>query len=169
MKKSIIGILIIMAIWFLITLIFNPPSYLFPSLVNTIKELLSNYQLFIHHTLITLSEIILGFIVALIIGLILSLVSLYYRKTETVYIANQELDLSEKLFSLIEYLVVNKDILLLKKQIFDNICGYNSKASIEILEVYMSRLRRELKAYGYDKYIVTKRGRGYILKDNIKI
>lgn len=85
MKKSIIGILIIMAIWFLITFIFNPPSYLFPSLVNTIKELLSNYQLFIHHTLITLSEIILGFIVALIIGLILSLVSLYYRKTETVF------------------------------------------------------------------------------------
>lgn len=85
MKKSIIGILIIMIIWLLISFIFNPPSYLFPSLINTIKTFISNYQLYIHHTLITVREIILGFIVALFIGLLLSLVSLYYQKTETVF------------------------------------------------------------------------------------
>ena len=85
MKKSIIGILVIMIIWLLITFIFNPPSYLFPSLINTIKVFISNYQLYIHHTLVTVSEIILGFMVAMLIGLLLSLISLYYQKTETIF------------------------------------------------------------------------------------
>lgn len=85
MKKGIVGILSIMSIWLLITFIFNPPSYLFPSLISTIKVLISNYQLYLHHTFITVIEIILGFIVALFIGLLLSLVSLYYQRTETIF------------------------------------------------------------------------------------
>lgn len=85
MKKGIVGILSIISIWLLITFIFNPPSYLFPSLISTIKVLISNYQLYLHHTFITVIEIILGFIVALFIGLLLSLVSLYYQRTETIF------------------------------------------------------------------------------------
>lgn len=85
MKKNIIGLLIIMIVWLLITFIFNPPSYLFPSLISTIKTFFANYQLYIYHTFITLIEIIFGFIVALFLGLSLSLISLYYKKTETIF------------------------------------------------------------------------------------
>ena len=85
MKKNIIGLLIIIIIWLLITFVFNPPSYLFPSLMSTIKTYLSNYQLYMYHTFITVLEIILGFIIALILGLSLSLISLYYKKTETIF------------------------------------------------------------------------------------
>ncbi|MBE6050469.1 MAG: response regulator transcription factor [Clostridium sp.] len=76
--------------------------------------------------------------------------------------------LTEKLYELTELLVKNRGMVLFKEQIFDNICGYNSDASTEIIEVYMSRLRKQLNKFGYDKFIVTKRGIGYLLDENIE-
>ncbi len=89
-------------------------------------------------------------------------------KTKRVYIKDVEIELNEKLYNLLEYLIMNKGVLLFKEQIFDNICGYNSDASTEIIEVYMSRLRKSLSKYGYDKYIVTKRGMGYLMDESIE-
>ncbi len=89
-------------------------------------------------------------------------------KTKRVYINDVEIELNEKLYNLLEYLIMNKGVLLFKEQIFDNICGYNSDASTEIIEVYMSRLRKNLSKYGYDKYIVTKRGMGYLVDESIE-
>ena len=89
-------------------------------------------------------------------------------KTKRVYIKGNEIDLNEKLYSLLEYLIMNKGVLLFKEQIFDNICGYHSDASTEIIEVYMIRLRKNLSKYGYDKYIVTKRGMGYLMDESIE-
>lgn len=78
---------------------------------------------------------------------------------------NQVVELNDKLYNLLEYLVLNKNVILFKEQIFERLCGYDSDATIEIVEVYMSRLRKALSPYGYDKYIVTKRGMGYILDE----
>lgn len=87
-------------------------------------------------------------------------------KSKTVFIGDQDLKLNEKLYNLLEYLMLNKGVLLFKEQIFNNICGYDSDASIEIVEVYMSRLRKKLALFGYDKYLITKRGMGYLLDEN---
>ena len=87
-------------------------------------------------------------------------------KTKKIFIENNEIELNEKLYKLIEYLVLNKGVLLFKEQIFDNICGYNSDAATEIIEVYISRLRKQLNSFGYGKYLVTKRGMGYILDES---
>ena len=89
-------------------------------------------------------------------------------KMKKVFISKDELNLNEKLNSLLEYLVLNKGVLLFKEQIFDNICGYNSDAATEIIEVYISRLRKTLNKYGYGKYLVTKRGMGYILDESVE-
>ncbi len=88
-------------------------------------------------------------------------------KIKKAYIEGTELELNEKLYKLLEYLVLNKGVLLFKEQIFDNVCGYNSDASTEIIEVYISRLRKLLARFGYDKYLITKRGMGYVLDENI--
>lgn len=88
-------------------------------------------------------------------------------KTKKVYIKDSLINLNEKLYKLLEYLVLNKNVLLFKEQIFDNICGYDSDASTEIIEVYISRLRKQLLKYGYDKYLITKRGMGYILDESV--
>ena len=86
-------------------------------------------------------------------------------KSKKVYISKQEIDLKDKVYNLLEYLTLNRGILLFKEQIFDSICGFDSDASTEIIEVYISRLRKSLKPYGYDKYIKTRRGMGYLLDD----
>lgn len=88
-------------------------------------------------------------------------------KTKNAYIGEVKLDISEKLYKLLEYLMINKGVLLFKEQIFDNVCGYGSDASTEIIEVYMSKLRKQLSQYDYDQYLVTKRGMGYMLDGSI--
>lgn len=88
-------------------------------------------------------------------------------KTKTAYIRETPLDMNEKQYKLLEYLMMNKGVLLFKEQIFDNVCGYSSDASTEIIEVYISKLRKTLAAFDYDKYLITKRGMGYILDDSI--
>lgn len=86
---------------------------------------------------------------------------------KSVEIKGDTVELNEKTYHLLEYLMLNKGILLFKEQIFERVCGYNSDASTDIIEVYMSRLRKALAPFGYDRYIVTKRGMGYILDENV--
>ncbi len=85
--------------------------------------------------------------------------------SKRVFIEENKIDLNERLYNLLEYFLLNQGILLFKEQIFARICGYDSDASTEIVEVYMSHLRKKLGQYGYDKYLKTKRGMGYILED----
>ncbi len=92
--------------------------------------------------------------------------SLYLDTLEKrVYIEKEEIKLQNKQFSLLEYFVLNKGSILLKEQIYDRIWGIDSDATIEIVEVYVSNLRKKLSKYGYDKYIKTKRKVGYIFDD----
>lgn len=84
---------------------------------------------------------------------------------KSVIIKGERVEMNEKNYHLLEYFLLNKGILLFKEQIFDRICGYQSDASTDIIEVYMSRLRKVLSPFGYDRYIVTKRGMGYMLDE----
>ena len=40
-------------------------------------------------------------------------------ETKSIFIGDEKLDLNEKLYSLLEYLVINKGLLLFKEQIFN--------------------------------------------------
>lgn len=81
------------------------------------------------------------------------------------YIKDKEINLQGKQFDLLEYLIHSKNTIITKEQIFDKIWGFDSDTSTNVIEVYASGLRKELKKYGYDKYIKTLRGVGYILSD----
>lgn len=86
-------------------------------------------------------------------------------KNRKVYINDEEIILQGKQFDLLEYLINSKGTIITKEQIFDKIWGFDSDTSTNVIEVYASGLRKELKKYGYDKYIKTLRGVGYILSD----
>ncbi|MCI8291159.1 MAG: response regulator transcription factor [Clostridia bacterium] len=86
-------------------------------------------------------------------------------KNRKVYIKDEEIILQGKQFDLLEYLINSKGTIITKEQIFDKIWGFDSDTSTNVIEVYASGLRKELKKYGYDKYIKTLRGVGYILSD----
>ena len=82
-----------------------------------------------------------------------------------VFYKNEEIELQNKQFNLREYFLLNKGTILLKEQIYDRIWGIESDATIEIVEVYVSNLRKILSKFGYDKCIKTKRKVGYMFDD----
>ena len=82
-----------------------------------------------------------------------------------VFYKNEEIELQNKQFNLLEYFLLNKGTILLKEQIYDRIWGIESDATIEIVEVYVSNLRKILSKCGYDKCIKTKRKVGYMFDD----
>lgn len=75
---------------------------------------------------------------------------------------NVEIILQGKQFDMLEYLINSKNTIITKEQIFDKIWGFNSETTANVIEVYASGLRKELKKIGYDKYLKTIRGVGYI-------
>lgn len=82
-----------------------------------------------------------------------------------VTIQGKTLSLQGKQFDILEYLLNAKDTIITKEQIFDKIWGFNSETTTNVVEVYASGLRKELKKYSYDQYIKTIRGVGYMLSD----
>ena len=74
----------------------------------------------------------------------------------------QELVLQGKQFDFLEYLLNAQNTIITKDQIFDKIWGFNSETTTNVIEVYASGLRKELKKVDYDKYLKTIRGVGYI-------
>lgn len=82
-----------------------------------------------------------------------------------VYIKGIELNLQGKQFDMLEYLINSKERILTKDQIFDKIWGFNSETTANVVEVYASGIRKELKHFNYDKYLKTVRGVGYIFSE----
>ena len=74
----------------------------------------------------------------------------------------QEIVLQGKQFDVLEYLLNSQNTIITKDQIFDKIWGFDSETSTNVIEVYASALRKELKKIGYDQYFKTVRGVGYI-------
>lgn len=81
-------------------------------------------------------------------------------------INGEEVNLFGKQLDMLEYLINYKETILTKEQIFERIWGFDSETTTNVIEVYASSLRRELKKFGYDKYIKTVRGIGYMLSEN---
>ena len=78
------------------------------------------------------------------------------------YINGKELKLQGKQFDMLEYLINYKDRIITKEQIFDKIWGFNSDTTANVVEVYASGIRKELKKHGYNQYFKTIRGVGYM-------
>lgn len=86
-------------------------------------------------------------------------------KVRKVYINEKELVMQGKQFDMLEYLINYKNTIITKEQIFDKIWGFNSETTTNVVEVYASGIRKELKKYDYDKYFKTIRGVGYMLSE----
>ncbi|GIP28900.1 DNA-binding response regulator [Paenibacillus sp. J23TS9] len=87
-------------------------------------------------------------------------------KSRGVHIGEEVVLLNGKQIDLLEYLINNKNMILTKEQIFDRVWGMDSSTTNTVIEVYISNLRKKFKTFGYDKYIKTIRGMGYMLAEN---
>ena len=79
-------------------------------------------------------------------------------KNRKAFINNSELVLQGKQFDMLQYLINYQNRIITKEQIFDKIWGFESETTTNVVEVYASGIRKELKKYNYDKYLKTIRG-----------
>lgn len=81
------------------------------------------------------------------------------------FVGSQPLGLSAKEYEVLEFLVLNREQILTKNQIFDRIWGFESDTSLTIVDLYIHYVRKKLGRFGLDGLIHTVRGAGYMLRE----
>lgn len=77
---------------------------------------------------------------------------------------DEKIDLSNKEFELLKFLLANKEIVLPREKILDKVWGYDYYGNTNIIDVYIRYLRSKIDERFDEKLIHTVRGVGYILK-----
>jgi two-component system copper resistance phosphate regulon response regulator CusR len=78
----------------------------------------------------------------------------------------RDLGLSSKEYALLEYMIRNKGVVLSRESIENNIWNYDYAGGTNVVDVYMSYLRKKVDA-GFDsKLIHTVWGSGWVLKED---
>lgn len=78
---------------------------------------------------------------------------------------DREISLSAKEYELLEYLMHNQGIVLSREKIEDHIWNFDYEGGTNVVDVYISYLRKKIDG-GHDrKLIQTVRGRGYVLRE----
>jgi len=83
-----------------------------------------------------------------------------------VHRAGKEIELTGREFSLLEYLLRNKNRIVTENMIIEHVWDMNSELFTNVVNVYIHHLRKKIDSGFQKKLIITKRGRGYILKDD---
>lgn len=78
--------------------------------------------------------------------------------------AGTHIDLSPTEFKLLRYLMVNAERVVSKAQILDHVWEYDFMGEANIVESYISYLRRKIDLEGLPQLIQTRRGIGYMLR-----
>lgn len=88
-----------------------------------------------------------------------------HLKQKKVTYKDELLPIQGKEYELLVYLIQNKGVILTKEQIFDRIWGFDSQTTLQVVEVYLSHLRKHLKEVEMDQMIQTVRNVGYLLQE----
>lgn len=78
---------------------------------------------------------------------------------------NQVIDLTPREFDLLVYLLENKNIVLSRDQILEQVWGYDYFGDTNVVDVYIRYLRNKIDKPFATAYIQTVRGVGYTIKD----
>lgn len=77
----------------------------------------------------------------------------------------REISLSVKEYQLLEYLLHNQGIVLSREKIEDHIWNYDYEGGTNVVDVYISYLRKKIDEGYANKLIHTVRGRGYVMRE----
>jgi DNA-binding response OmpR family regulator len=84
--------------------------------------------------------------------------------THEVRRGDRAIDLTQREFELLEYLMRNERIVISRQQLLDEVWGYDPFSITNTIEVFVSNLRRKLEAGGEPRLLHTIRGAGYVLR-----
>jgi two-component system response regulator MprA len=85
--------------------------------------------------------------------------------TREVMRGEREIELTNREFELLEYLMRNERLVVSRERLLDEVWGYDPTAATNTIDVFISNLRRKLEADGDPRLLHTKRGAGYVLKE----
>jgi DNA-binding response OmpR family regulator len=85
--------------------------------------------------------------------------------TREVHRGAREIELTNREFELLEYLMLNQRLVVSRERLLDEVWGYDPMAATNTVDVFISNLRRKLEAGGEPRLLHTKRGAGYVLKE----
>jgi len=86
-------------------------------------------------------------------------------ETRQVLRQDVEIDLTPREFDLLVYLMKNKNIVLTREQIMEQVWGYDYFGDTNVVDVYIRYLRQKVDKSFDIPYIQTVRGVGYTMKD----
>lgn len=78
----------------------------------------------------------------------------------------EEIQLTPKEFSLLEFLLRNKGKVCTRTRIIEHVWDMNFHSDTSVIDVYVNYLRKKLDRPGGKSYIQTVRGVGYIVQDD---
>jgi DNA-binding response OmpR family regulator len=84
--------------------------------------------------------------------------------THEVERADRSIELTQREFELLEYLMRNERIVISRQRLLDEVWGYDPFSTTNTIEVFVSNLRRKLEAGGESRLLHTIRGAGYVLR-----
>jgi DNA-binding response OmpR family regulator len=84
--------------------------------------------------------------------------------THEVRRGERDIDLTQREFELLEYLMRNERIVVSRQRLLDEVWGYDPFSMTNTIEVFVSNLRRKLEAGGEPRLLHTIRGAGYVLR-----
>jgi two-component system response regulator MprA len=84
--------------------------------------------------------------------------------THEVLRGTRPVDLTQREFELLEYLMRNERIVVSRQRLLDEVWGYDPFSMTNTIEVFVSNLRRKLEAGGEPRLLHTIRGAGYVLR-----
>ena len=87
--------------------------------------------------------------------------------TREVMRGGRRIELSAKEFQLLEYLLHNKGIVLSREKIENHIWNFDYEGGTNVVDVYISYLRKKIDVPGAQKLIRTVRGVGYVIRDDL--
>lgn len=82
-----------------------------------------------------------------------------------VTVGEQPIELTRREYQLLEFLVLNKNIVVNREQILEKVWGYSYPGETKVVDVYIRHLRSKLDERFGQQYIRTVRGVGYVVKD----
>src|SRR6202034_2914628 len=84
--------------------------------------------------------------------------------THEVMRAERSLELTQREFELLEYLMRNERIVISRQRLLDEVWGYDAFSMTNTIEGFVSNLRRKLEAGSEPRLLHTIRGAGYVLR-----
>jgi two-component system, OmpR family, response regulator MprA len=81
-----------------------------------------------------------------------------------VYRGERALDLTQREFEFLEYLMRNERLVVTRDQLLEDVWGYLTPGETNTFDVFVSNLRRKLEAGDEPRLLHTVRGAGYVLR-----